>query len=142
LLKAETHLYPHSRIGQLSICRVSPSRYRTGMSSLGGQAVYALLAGSTDIHCERAFLPERDELEEYRRIGTPLLSLESSTPLADFDLIAFSTSFEPDYLNIPLILALARIPLYSSERNHSDSLIIAGGAAFFINPEPVADFEK
>jgi radical SAM superfamily enzyme YgiQ (UPF0313 family) len=140
LLKAETNLYPHGRVGQLSICLVSPSRYRTGMSSLGFQAVYALLADSTDIRCERAFLPEREELEEYRRSGTPLLSLESSTPLADFDLIAFSTSFEPDYLNIPLILTLARIPLYSNERTPSDPLIIAGGAAFFINPEPVADF--
>jgi len=140
LLKAETHLHPHGRVGQLSICLVSPSRYQTGMSSLGFQTVYALLAGSTDIRCERAFLPDREELEEYRRSGTALLSLESSTPLADFDLIAFSTSFEPDYLNIPLILTLARIPLYSSERGQSDPLIIAGGAAFFINPEPVADF--
>ena len=140
MLKAETHLHPHGRVGQLSICLVSPSRYQTGMSSLGFQTVYALLAGSTDIRCERAFLPDREELEEYRRSGTALLSLESSTPLADFDLIAFSTSFEPDYLNIPLILTLARIPLYSSERGQSDPLIIAGGAAFFINPEPVADF--
>jgi radical SAM superfamily enzyme YgiQ (UPF0313 family) len=98
------------------------------------------LAGSPGIRCERSFLPDRDDLEEYRRSGTPLLSLESATPLSDFDVIAFSTSFEPDYLNIQLILNLARIPLYSDSRNQSDPLIIAGGAAFFINPEPVADF--
>ncbi|MDD2734335.1 MAG: radical SAM protein [Desulfuromonadaceae bacterium] len=140
LLRAETHLQAYGRVGDLSICLVSPSRYQTGMSSLGFQTVYGLLAGSADIRCERAFLPEREELEEYRRSGTPLLSLETSTPLADFDVIAFSTSFEPDYLNIPLILSLARIPHYSHERSHSDPLIIAGGAAFFINPEPVADF--
>ncbi len=139
LLQAETHLNPHGRVGQLSVCLVSPSRYQTGMSSLGFQTAYSLLAGSAGIRCERGFLPDRDELEEYRRSGTPLLSLESSTPLADFDVVAFSTSFEPDYLNIPLILKLARIPLYSSTRSHSDPLIIAGGAAFFINPEPVAD---
>ena len=140
LLRAETHLHPHSRVGHLSICLVSPSRYQTGMSSLGFQTIYALLAGSAEIRCERAFLPDREELEEYRRSGTPLLSLESSTSLANFDVIAFSTSFEPDYLNIPIILNLARIPLYSSARSQSDPLIIAGGAAFFINPEPVADF--
>lgn len=140
LLQAETHLHPHGRVGQLAVCLVSPSRYQTGMSSLGFQTVYSLLAGSTGIRCERGFLPDREELEEYRRSGTPLLSLESSTPLADFDVIAFSTSFEPDYLNIPLILNLARIPLYSGTRSQSDPLIIAGGAAFFINPEPVADF--
>lgn len=140
LFQAETALNPHGRVGRLSICLVSPSRYQTGMSSLGFQTVYSLLAGSADIRCERAFLPDREELEEYRRSNTPLLSLESSTPVADFDVVAFSTSFEPDYLNIPLILNLARIPLYSSERSQSDPLVIAGGAAFFINSEPVADF--
>ena len=140
LLQGETHLHSYGRVGQLTICLVSPSRYQTGMSSLGFQTVYALLAGSPGIRCERGFLPDREELEEYRRSGTPLLSLETSTPLADFDVIAFSTSFEPDYLNIPLILNLARIPCYSGMRSHSDPLLIAGGAAFFINPEPVADF--
>jgi radical SAM superfamily enzyme YgiQ (UPF0313 family) len=140
LLQAETHLHPHGRVGRLSVCLVSPSRYQTGMSSLGFQTVYSLLAGSADIRCERGFLPDREMLEEYRRSGTPLLSLESSTPLSDFDVIAFSTSFEPDYLNIPLILNLARIPLLSGARSRSDPLVIAGGAAFFINPEPVADF--
>lgn len=140
LFQAETHLHRHGRVGQLSVCIISPSRYQTGMSSLGFQTAYSLFAGSTGIRCERAFLPDREELDEYRRSGTPLLSLESSTPLADFDVIAFSTSFEPDYLHIPLILKLARIPLYSSTRSPSDPLIIAGGAAFFINPEPVADF--
>lgn len=130
----------HGHGGQLSVCLVSPSRYRTGMSSLGFQTVYALLSRSAHIRCERAFFPERDELDEYRRSGTPLLSLESQRPLGDFDVIAFSTSFEPDYLNIPVILKLARLPLYSAERSASDPLLIAGGAAFFINPEPVADF--
>ena len=140
LLLAETHLHAHARVGQLNVCLVSPNRYQTGMSSLGYQTIYRLLAGSTGICCERAFLPDRDELKEYIRSGIPLLSLETSTPLADFDVIAFSTSFEPDYLNIPVILNLARIPLHSNRRSHSDPLIIAGGAAFFINPEPVADF--
>lgn len=136
----ETHLHKQSRVGQLSICLVSPSHYQTGMSSLGFQTVYSLFANSDKITCERAFLPPRDDLDKYRRSGTPLMSIESSTPLSDFDLIAFSTSFEPDYLNIPLILKLSRISVYSKDRTQSDPLIIAGGAAFFINPEPVADF--
>lgn len=140
LLAAETHLHPQGHVGQLSICLVYPNRYRTGMSSLGFQTVYSHLAGSAGVRCERGFLPDREELEECRRSGTPLRSLESSTALADFDVIAFSTSFEPDYLNIPVILKLARIPLYSRDRSQSDPLVIAGGAAFFINPEPVADF--
>jgi len=88
--------------------------------------------------CERAFLPDKDELAEYGKSGTTLLSLESGRPLSDFDVIAFSISFEPDFINIPRILRLARIPEMTSERDGSCPLLIAGGAACFINPEPVA----
>lgn len=142
LLAAETNLCDkgQSRGGELSICLVYPNRYHAGMASLGFQTVYRLLAENAGVQCERAFLPERDELDEYRRSGSLLLSLESQRPLADFDVIAFSASFEPDYLNIPIILTLGGIPLYAAGRTQSHSLVIAGGAAFFINPEPVADF--
>ncbi|MDA8430610.1 MAG: radical SAM protein [Geobacteraceae bacterium] len=141
LLAAETNLCSSGYArGNLSICLVYPNRYGTGMGNLGFQTIYRLLTESDGLLCERAFLPERDDREEFSRSGSALLSLESQRPLADFDIIAFSTSFEPDYLNIPAILALARIPLYAAERTQSNPLIIAGGAAFFINPEPVADF--
>ena len=142
LLAGETNLCPRGqgRGGQVSICLIYPNRYGVAMSSLGFQTVYNLLASSPGVACERAFLPERDDLAEQRRSGQPLCSLESGRPLADFDVIAFSTSFEPDYLNIPLLLNLARIPLLSSERDGSQPLVLAGGAAFMINPEPVADF--
>jgi radical SAM superfamily enzyme YgiQ (UPF0313 family) len=141
LLASETNLCAtgHGRGGDLAVCLVYPNRYATGMGSLGFQTIYRLLAGSAGLQCERAFLPDREDLDEFRRSGLPLMSLESQRPLADFDVIAFSTSFEPDYLNIPVILSLAGIPLYASGRCRSNPLIIAGGAAFFINPEPVAD---
>jgi radical SAM superfamily enzyme YgiQ (UPF0313 family) len=141
-LAAETNLCrnKHGHGSELSVCLVYPNHYRTGMGSLGFQTVFRLLTESNSLQCERAFLPGRDDLAEYRRDGSPLLSLESQKPLSDFDVIAFSASFEPDYLNIPTILALARIPLYAADRNRSHPLIIAGGAALFINPEPVANF--
>ncbi len=125
--------------GKLTICLVYPNHYRTGMSNLGFQAVYALLNSQQDVVCERAFLPERADISEYRLSRSTLLSLESQRPLGDFDLVAFSVSFETDYLNIPQILSLSRIPSFSEERSSSHPLIIAGGAALFLNPEPVAD---
>lgn len=125
--------------GKLTVCLIYPNHYRTGMSNLGFQAVYALLNGQSDVVCERAFLPDADDLAEYHSSRTPLLSLESQKPLSDFDLLAFSVSFETDYLNIPAILTLARIPCFSSERSQEYPLVIAGGAAIFLNPEPVAD---
>jgi radical SAM superfamily enzyme YgiQ (UPF0313 family) len=142
LLEAEINLCPQgrSRGGRLNICLVYPNRYQTGMSSLGFQTVYSLLASTPDVLCERAFLPERDELAELRRSGQPLVSLEGRRSLSDFDLVAFSTSFEPDYLNIPLMLKLGRIPQLATDRDGSHPLVMAGGAAFMINPEPVAAF--
>jgi radical SAM superfamily enzyme YgiQ (UPF0313 family) len=135
---AETGSIPQGRGGALSVCLIYPNRYNTAMSSLGFQAVYRLFNDQPDVVCERAFLPDREELAEYEKDGTTLLSLESERPVSDFDLIAFSISFEPDYINIPKILRLARIPVLSSERSDRDPLILAGGAACFINPEPAA----
>ncbi len=126
--------------GKLTVCLVYPNHYRTGMSNLGFQAVYALLNDCQDVVCERAFLPEPTDLAEYAASNTRLLSLETQRPLADFDLIAFSVSFETDYLHIPQLLALANIPPLASERSSAFPLVIAGGAALFLNPEPVAEF--
>lgn len=137
---AETGAIPAGRGGTLSVCLVYPNRYNTAMSSLGFQAVYQLFNAQPDVVCERSFLPDRDELAAYEKSGETLVSLESERPLSDFDVVAFSVSFEPDFINIPRILRLARIPELAAERQGSAPLVIAGGAAFFINPEPVAAF--
>jgi len=135
---AEYGAIPSGRGGALSVCLVYPNRYYTAMSSLGFQTAYRLFNDQPEVVCERAFLPDKDELAEYGKSGTTLLSLESGRPLSDFDIIAFSISFEPDFINIPRILRLARIPELTSERDGSCPLLIAGGAACFINPEPLA----
>ena len=110
------------------------------MSSLGYQAIYHIFNEQPGTVCERAFLPDPDEMKLYEKSGDTLVSIESERPLSDFDVIAFSVSFEPDFINIPRIMKLARIPVISSERDESLPLVIGGGAALFINPEPVADF--
>lgn len=135
---AETGAIPSHRGGTLSVCLVYPNRYATAMSSLGFQTVYRLLNEQPGVVCERAFLPERDELALYEKSGETLVSLESERPLDQFDVLAFSVSFEPDFINIPQILQLARIPELAVERDAQHPLVIAGGAAFFINPEPAA----
>jgi len=125
--------------GKLPVCLVYPNRYRTAMSNLGFQAVYTLLHAQPDFLCERAFLPDPDDLKEYAKSRTQLFSLESQRPLSEFAVIAFSVSFESDYLHIPLIFSLAGIPPFAKERNDNHPLITAGGAALFLNPEPVAE---
>ncbi|MBI5559726.1 MAG: radical SAM protein [Deltaproteobacteria bacterium] len=72
--------------------------------------------------------------------NSEILSLESQSPLSGFDVIAFSVSFEEDYVNIPRILELAGLPVFSSGREDNSPLVMAGGCAVSLNPEPVADF--
>ena len=123
-----------------TIVLVYPNRYYIGMSNLGFQSVYRLLNNLPDTLCERSFLPEREEQWEFIRSQSVLFSLESHHPLRDFHFIAFSLSFENDYINILTILKCANIPLLSTERGDEYPLIIAGGICTFLNPEPLADF--
>ncbi|MBI3753330.1 MAG: radical SAM protein [Deltaproteobacteria bacterium] len=110
------------------------------MSNLGFQAMYRLFNDLDYVVCERAFLPSSEDMAEFERTNTPLFSLESQRPLAGFDIIAFSISFEEDYLNILKIFDLAGIPFLSSERDTAKPLIMAGGVAASLNPEPIVDF--
>ena len=110
------------------------------MSNLGFQTVYRLLNSAPGVVCERVFLPDAAELKEYRSSRCRLMTLETQRDVGSFDVIAFSISFEQDYLNIPLIFELAGIPPLARDRDDSQPLLIAGGAALFLNPEPAADF--
>ncbi len=138
-LNAETGTRSNPRGGRLAVALVYPNTYHHAMSNLGFQTVYHLLNSRDDCLCERFFLPDKDDLDEHRRTGTRLFSLESGKPLLDFDLITFSISFENDYLNLPVIFELGRIPWLAKDRGDTFPLILTGGVCAFMNPEPLAD---
>ncbi|HEY9074627.1 MAG TPA: hypothetical protein VIN67_10890, partial [Desulfobaccales bacterium] len=122
------------------VALIYPQIYPVAMGNLGFQAIYRLLNDTPTLHCERAFLPGPEDWQEYRRTETPLLSLESQRPLKDFAALAFSISFEADYPYILQILEGAGVPLLAAERRPGDPLVIAGGVATFLNPEPLSPF--
>lgn len=126
--------------GKVTICLVYPNTYHIGMSNLGFQGIYTLLNRSPDIVCERAFLPDQEDMNEHMRTGTEILSLESKRPLNRFDIVAFSVSFENDYPHILTILRMAKIPVRAKERGEGHPFLIMGGVCSFFNPEPVAEF--
>ncbi|MCK5913448.1 MAG: radical SAM protein, partial [Desulfuromusa sp.] len=139
-LQQETGAIFHSwNEDRFRIALVYPNTYHQGMSNLGFLTVYQLFNQRDDCLCERFFLPDKDALANSTQSQPPLLSLESGHRLSDFDLIAFSISFENDYLNLPLIFNLAGIPFYAEERDSSYPLVLFGGVCAFINPEPLAD---
>src|SRR5215210_2227021 len=129
---------PHG--GRLRIALAFPNTYFVGMSSLGFQTVYRLFNQLDDVVCERVFLPGRQELREQLESGGPLVTLESQTPVRDFDLIAFSVSFEWDYTNVVSMLRLAGLAPRAEARTTRDPLVVVGGAVTFVNPEPLALF--
>ena len=129
---------PHGAELRVALCY--PNTYSIGMANLGLHTMYELFNRVPGVVCERVFLPDADELAEYERTSTPLLTLETQTPVRDLDLVAFSISFETDYLNMARMLQLSGIPVRASERNHFHPLVVMGGAASFLNPEPIADF--
>lgn len=124
----------------LRIALCYPNTYNIGMANLGLHTMYELFNQIPEVYCERVFLPDPAGLNVYEKSGTPLLSLETRSPVREFDVVAFSISFETDYLNMARMLRLAGIPVWSSDRNHFHPLVVMGGAASFLNPEPIAEF--
>ena len=132
--------YEVTRVADLRIALCYPNTHSIGMANLGLHTMYELFNSIPGVACERVFLPDTDELKEYERTGTALMSLETQSRVKDFDVVAFSISFETDYLNMARMLQLSGIPVWSKNRTHFDPLVIMGGAASFLNPEPIADF--
>ncbi len=121
--------------GRLPIALVYPNSYYVGMSCLGVHAIYSLLNSYENVVCERVFWEREPQTPE-----TPLISLESQRPLADFSVLAFSLNYEVDYLNVVQVLKASSIPLYAAERDDGQPLVMAGGPAITANPMPLAPF--
>ncbi len=121
--------------GRLRVALVYPNRYAVGMSNLGFQTVYRLINDIDHVVCERAFLPEQDGGKIPR-----VLTVESQMPIEDFDIIAFSISYENDAPAVLTILETAGLPLPAALRGDTLPLVLAGGVFCFLNPEPLAPF--
>jgi radical SAM superfamily enzyme YgiQ (UPF0313 family) len=129
---------PHG--GRLRVALAFPNTYFVGMSNLGFQTVYRLFNELDDVVCERVCLPPKQELAAALQSGQPLRTIESGTLVRDFDVFAFSVSFEWDYTNVLSMLRLAGIAVRAESRTAHDPLVVIGGAVTFVNPEPLAPF--
>ncbi|MFO0967953.1 MAG: TIGR03960 family B12-binding radical SAM protein [Gemmataceae bacterium] len=121
------------------LCLAFPDAYTLGMSHHGLQVLYSLMNADPQWACERAFTPWIDFEQTLRRHGLPLYSLETFTPLRDFDMLGFSLQYEVCYTNILTMLDLGGIPLHSRDRTFEHPLVIAGGPGAQ-NPEVLAPF--
>jgi radical SAM superfamily enzyme YgiQ (UPF0313 family) len=142
--------------GRVRVALVYPNRYEAAMSNLGFLTIYARVNARADAVCERAFLPTEAAgktlhgggkrpmpRREPAGRGLPLTTLESGRPLSDFDVVAFSLSYENDLLNLPGLLLAGGVPPFRTDRDaekpsrHRERpLILAGGFAASLSPEP------
>src|SRR5271170_2707174 len=121
------------------LCLAFPDAYTLGMSHHGLQVLYTIINNDPQWACERAFAPWGDFEAEMRKRRLPLYSLETFSPLSEFDVVGFSLQYEVCYTNILTMLDLGGIPLHSSERTLDHPLVIAGGPGAQ-NPEVLAPF--
>ncbi|MZH03279.1 MAG: radical SAM protein [Nitrospinae bacterium] len=136
---AESELDPTLSRNDLKVLLVYPNTRDVAMANLGFQQVYSLLNKVEGVVCDRFALPVgwKPETQSLRR--DELRSMDLQLQPLEFDVIAFSISFEPDYLNAVLALKYFGIPLDRKERDASFPMVTAGGSAIFINPEPLAE---
>jgi radical SAM superfamily enzyme YgiQ (UPF0313 family) len=152
ILAQETGTVHRDHGGRLSIALTYPNSYYVGMSSLALQILYRSFNSDPKVVCERVFWDTR-----LNAPGLPLLSLESQTPVRQFQVWAFTVSFEMDYFNVLAMLRAAGVPPLAEDRAWSGAksralggaeagtrdrypLLIAGGPGIAMNPEPMAPF--
>ena len=116
-----------------------PDTYEIGMSNVGMRILYGVMNQMDGVWCERVFAPWADMELQMREHGLPLWSLESQSPIDQFDMLAFTIGYEMSYSNILNMLSLGKIPLKSKDRHSLKNLVFAGGVCAF-NPEPLADY--
>ncbi|MGB3399440.1 MAG: radical SAM protein, partial [Candidatus Deferrimicrobiaceae bacterium] len=142
--------------GRVRVALVYPNRYEAAMSNLGFLTIYARINARADALCDRAFLPRERKGKVLHRggkrpmphgepagRGLPLTTLESSRPLSDFDVVAFSLSYENDLLHLPGLLSAGGVPPFRADRaaetpsrHRERPLVLAGGFAASLSPEP------
>ena len=128
----------HARV-RGKLCLAFPDAYAIGMSHHGLQVLYAVMNRREDWACERVFAPGTDVEPLLRENGLPLCSLETFTPLGEFDVLGFTLQYDLGCTNVLTILDLGGIPLAADERTLEHPLVIAGGPCAQ-NPEPMSRF--
>ncbi|MBN2120897.1 MAG: TIGR03960 family B12-binding radical SAM protein [Candidatus Omnitrophica bacterium] len=119
----------------LRICLCFPEIYEIGMSNLGFRIIHEIFNSQENLSCERCFMPASDLEKHIFTEKIPLFSLETKTPLKDFDLVAFSINYELNFINFLKMLEMGGIPIQRNKRHKP--LVMVGGLN---NPEPLEKF--
>ena len=84
----EWNVIKKSHDSRIKVCLSYPDLYEIGMSNLGIRIIYGLLNEDEGVVCERVFMPGEDLSQILKARGERLFSLETKTPLNEFEVIA------------------------------------------------------
>ena len=132
-------VYKDKNSVDIRVCMCFPDVYEIGMSHLGIQILYDMFNRREDTWCERVYSPWTDLHQIMKEQDIPLFALESQDNISEFDFLGITLQYEMCYTNVVQILDLSKIPLFASDRNENDPIVIGGGPCSY-NPEPIADF--
>ncbi len=124
---------------EVSFAFCFPDTYEVAMSHLGMKILYGILNAMPGVVCERVCMPWVDMIAELKAENIPLFSLESRTPLHQFDIVGFTLQYEMSYSNILHMLQMGGVPVKSADRGEDDAIVVAGGPCA-ANPEPLHAF--
>lgn len=123
----------------IRVCMCFPDVYEIGMSHLGIQILYDMFNKMDGVYCERVYSPWPDLDRIMREKQIPLFSLETQSPVKNFDFLGITLQYEMCYTNVLQIIDLAGIPIWAKDRGDDDPIVLGGGPCSY-NPEPIADF--
>ncbi len=118
---------------------IYPDTYEIGQANQAVAILYDELNRDPHILCERAYLPWVDMIELMREQNLPMCSLESFSPLSEFDFVGITLPHEMAATNVLECLDLGGIPVRAADRGQDDPIVFAGGPCAY-NPEPFAAF--
>jgi radical SAM superfamily enzyme YgiQ (UPF0313 family) len=109
-----------------------PNSYKVGMSNLGYQAVLGAFLENPGFDARRVFWD-----------GQALTFPDGGQSLDEFDIVAFSVSYQPDLVHLPRMLEAGKVALNKEDPRNlpgylARPLIVGGGVALTINPETSA----
>ena len=129
-MKELNTVYKDLRKVKLRIALCFPSTYEASIRTLTIHLIYFLLNSFDHVFVERCVFTPRGEIR----------SIETGTLLKDFDVIAFSISYELDYARAINMLIRGGVKPRRKDREAGDPIIVAGGPAIIQNPIPLEEF--
>ncbi len=139
LLRTERSVIP-SVTGTPTCVVCYPDTYAAGMASLGFQVVHRVFSTLPGWVVHRAFGTQ--EPYQHRLISERVSAgtLEGGVPLAAARVVAFSLPYSLLFKEMLALLEAGGVPATRARRSDRDPLVVVGGTAVTINPEPVAPF--